>query len=230
MLVRLLPLLAGLVPLLAAYLAFAIGVRADVLPACVPFIDGCASISAAGRNPPGSFLFRAIMLPQSIVLLMTWYFAVTWIRALDGSAGRSTMSGIHVSGTVSAMALILYVTFLGTTEPFYEFMRRFGIYLFFLGMAVSEILVAVALLKAPPVLRSARLKRMVQLMLTLCLLPFALGLLNLYLKATLVNADVSENVIEWIAATLMHCYLIAMYFMWRISGFSLSVTTVLRSD
>ena len=225
MLVRLLPLLAGLLPLLAAYLAFGIGVIADVLPPCIPFIDGCASISATGRNPPGSYLFRAIMLPHAIFLLMTWYFAVLWIRALDPSARRSTMSGIHISGIVSAIALILYVTFLGTTEPFYELMRRFGIYLFFLAMAVAELLVVLALLRAPRVVGDAAMKRMAQVMLILCLLPFALGVLNLYLKAKLADADVSENVIEWIAATLMHGYLIVMYFMWRSSGFTVAATT-----
>jgi len=224
MLFRLLPLLAGLVPLLAAYLAFGIGVMADVLPPCIPFIDGCASISATGRNPPGSFLFRAIMLPHSIVLLMTWYFSVLWIRALDPSARGSTMTGIHISGMLSAIALILYVTFLGTTEPFYEFMRRFGIYLFFLGMAVSEILIIFALLRAPRVLGNAAMLRMAKIMRALCLLPFGLGLLNLYLKATLADPDAAENVIEWIAATLMHCYLIVMYFMWRRSGFSVSTS------
>ena len=65
---RLLPLLAGLAPLFAAYMAFGIGVYAEALPACIPFLDGCASVSATGRKPPGSYLFRAVMLPQSVLL------------------------------------------------------------------------------------------------------------------------------------------------------------------
>ena len=216
------PLLAGLGPLLAAYLAFWIGVNADVLPACVPFIDGCASISATGRKPPGSYLFRALMFPQTVVLLITWYLAASWLKALDENVKPALLTALHVAGAVGSIALLLYVTFLGTREPFYEFMRRFGIYFAFLGMIVAEILIAVALLRMRCILDDPRLKRLAQIMLLLCLLPFITGIINFYLKATLADPDTAENTIEWIAATLMQFNLIVMYWMWRRTGFQVS--------
>ena len=72
MLIRWLPVYAGIVPVVAVSLAYWMGVENDVLPACIPFIDGCTSISATGRNMPGSLVFRAIMMPQSIVLVFLW--------------------------------------------------------------------------------------------------------------------------------------------------------------
>lgn len=228
MLIRWLPLLAGLLPFFAAYIAYWIGVRADVLPACIPIIDGCVSISATGRNPPGSFLFRAVMLPQSVLLLMTWYFAVVWLRSLDNNVPRAIVAGIHVSSIVGALSLILYVTFLGTTEAFYEFMRRIGIYFYFLGTVTAEILVVSALLRIQAVQRHPELRTLSRLMLMLCLLPFALGLLNLYLKATLDNADASENIIEWIASTSMQGYLVVLFFSLRMSRFTLSGKSALH--
>ena len=220
---QLLPLLAGLLPLIACYAAFGIGVMAEAIPPCIPFIDGCASVSATGRKPPGSFLFRAVMLPQSVVLLFTWLFTIAWLRSLGAELSKRYRVALLTSAVVSSVALVLYVTFLGTREPFYEFMRRFGIYLYFIGMVVVQILVAVALIKMEAVQRDARLKRATQVMLVLCLSPFVLGALNFVLKATLADADASENVIEWIAATLMQFYLLVMYTMWRRTRYSVTV-------
>ena len=222
MLLRLTPLLAGIGPLLAAYMSFWIGVQADVLPACIPFIDGCASISATGRKPPGSFLFRALMFPQTILLLFTWFFAVQWLRALDSNVKRSLLTAIHIAGIVGSIALLLYLTFLGTREPFYEFMRRFGIYFAFAGMVLAEVFIAIALLRMRRITADSHLKRMAQMLLALSLAPFVAGFVNFYLKATLADADTAENVIEWIAATLMQTNLIVMYFMWRRTGFTVS--------
>ena len=227
MLLQLMPLLSGLGPLRAAYLAFWIGVNAEVLPACIPFIDGCASISATGRKPPGSYLFRAVMLPQAALLLMTWLLTVSWLRTLEGNVNRSLIRGIQLSAIVSSFALLLYVTFLGTREPFYEFMRYFGIYFFFLGMVLVEIFVAAALLRMQAIRDDRRLYRLALTMLVLSLAPFAIGLVNVLLKASLDDPDAAENTIEWIASTLMQIYLVVMYFLWRRTKFRASFSTSL---
>ncbi|MDX1498944.1 MAG: hypothetical protein R3176_03550 [Woeseiaceae bacterium] len=228
MLIRYLPLVAGVLPIAAAYLAFWIGVEAGSLPACIPFVDGCASISATGRRPPGSFLFRAVMLPHAAVLLATWYFTVAWLRCLDPGLRRGTARAIHVTGATSAVALILYVTFLGTREPFYEFMRRFGIYFFFIGMVVAEVLVTDALYRMAALRRRPELAALFGMLLVLCVVPFALGVLNFILKATLEDASGSENVIEWLVATIMHAWLIVLYLLWRRTGFEISARANLQ--
>ena len=83
MLIRWLPLLAGLLPFLAVNLAYWIGVRNDVLPSCFPYIDGCTSISSTGRHPPGNLLFRAVHLPEGVLL--------------HGRAGGSTPRGCSLA-------------------------------------------------------------------------------------------------------------------------------------
>ncbi len=225
MLIRYLPLVAGIAPIAAAYLAFWIGVQAGALPACIPFVDGCASISATGRKPPGSFLFRAVMLPHAAVLLFTWYFTVAWLRCLDPGLRRGTARAIHAAGITSAVALILYVTFLGTREPFYEFMRRFGIYLFFIGVVVAEVLVTDALYRMAALRRRSELDWLLRMLLVLCGVPFVLGVLNFILKGTLEDSGNSENVIEWIVATTMHGWLVVLYVLWRRTGFEATVRT-----
>lgn len=223
MVVRGLPIIAGVAPLVAIHLAYWLGVTNDVLPACVPYFDGCTSISATGRYMPGSLLFRAVMLPQSVVLVFLWYFAARWLRHL---APSSKAPGIVLfAGLAGAIALVLYVTFLGTKAPFYEFMRRFGIYFYFLGTAVAQVALASALLKHAVTTSTRTLQRYALAMLWFCGLPFALGILNLVLKASMDDANNMENRIEWISALLMQLYFIVVYLAWRNTGFDIEVQT-----
>ena len=221
MTIRSLPLVAGIVPVVGVSLAYWIGVDSGILPACSPFLDGCVSISATGRYLPASLLFHAVMLPQSVLLVFVWYFAAQWLRTV---APETRAAGtVIAAGIVGALSLILYVTFLGTKAPFYEFMRRFGIYFYFLGTATSQLTLAIALLGHARRSGTSRLKRIALGMLWLCSMPFALGILNLILKSTLDDADPAENRIEWISALFMQAYFVLIYFAWRESGFKVLV-------
>jgi hypothetical protein len=64
-------------------------------------------------------------------------------------------------------------------------MRRFGIYFYFLGTALAQLFLAVSLRGICKGLRDRALSRMAAAMLILCLMPFALGVLNLAQKSLL---------------------------------------------
>lgn len=216
MLIRLLPLLAGVLPFVATNAAFLIGVHYGPLPSCIPYVDGCTSISATGRYAPASYLFRGVMMPMSVLLVLVWYYTTQWLRQLDATkefAGR----GILLWGILGALALVIYVTFLGTREPIYEFMRRFGIYLYFLGSVLAQLLATLQL-------RKTRLAGYAKTMFWLLLAPFALGILNLVFKSLMENADAMENRIEWTAAVFMQAWYVVLYLAWRRSGFTARVS------
>ena len=221
MLLRGLPLYTGIAPAIAVSLAYWLGISSEVLPACIPLLDGCTSISATGRYMPGSLLFRAIMLPQAFVLAMLWYLSSKWLSALS-DIDRSDKT-LLAFGLFGALALVTYVTFLGTKAPFYELMRRFGIYFYFLGTAVAQLTLALSLLKIAAQRADAALRRYAVTMLWLCGLPFALGVLLSFLKETLENADFAENRIEWISALFMQAYFVVLYLAWRSTRISVSV-------
>ena len=222
---RLLPLLAGLMPFTAMCGAFLIGVAYDALPTCNPFLDGCVSISATGRKPPGSFLFRAIMLPYSLVLVFLWYYAVLWLRSLDSNLRKSGTSAILISGVIGALALITYVTFLGTKEPIYEFMRRTGIYFGFVGTGLAQLFLSLTLLRLAKRVPRFELLGKARVLLGLSCGLFGLGVLNSVLKAILADPDAVENQIEWIAALGMQVHFVLLYRVWRATGFAASVST-----
>lgn len=224
MLLRFLPLITGLLPVAAIHASYLIAINTANLPACMPYIDGCTSISATGRYTPASLLFKAAMMPEAALLAIYWLVNVAWLRALERSAGRTGTAGRTIGsfGVAGAMFLILYVTFLGSHEPFYEIMRRFGVYLYFVFSVIAQLLLAASVLRLPGGVCSPFLVRITRIQLALSVIPFALGILNLVLKSTLENAKPAENVIEWIFALMMHVYFALSYFSWRDTGLQTS--------
>ena len=203
MLFRALPLVAGLAPLIGISVAYWVGAQHEHLPNCNPWLDGCTSISSTGRYPPGDRVFRAVMLTQAAWLAVTWYLAAIWLRNVVPS-GRPDRT-VVAAGFVGALALVVYVSYLASNDPFYQIMKHYGIYLYFAGTAVAQVAVSASL--APSRLQKA--------MLVLCLTPFVLGIFNVLHKFVIHDINSMENRIEWIAALFMQLWFIALFLAWR---------------
>ena len=206
MAIRALPLIAALTPLVGITVAYWLGASHDHLPTCNPWLDGCTSISSTGRYPPGDLLFRVAMLSQAAWLMLTWFFAARRLRAFQEHqyADRIVMT----VGTVGAAALIAYVYYLKSNDPFYQVMKTWGIYFYFVGTALCQVVVTAEM----------ALSRLRQFMLALCLAPFALGVLNFIQKVVITDINSIENRIEWIAALLMQLWFLGLFVAWRESG------------
>lgn len=209
MFVRALPLLAAFLPLIGINIAYWIGASNDVLPTCIPYLDGCTSISSTGRYPPGDRLFRAILLPQAAILTITWYFSVLWLNTLQPQVKRGTP--ILVAGVIGAVALVLYVSYLTSNDPFYQIMKTYGVYFYFGGTVLAQLLLSLSLE------RSALQRAMVWVTVT----PWLLGSLNFAQKAILGSLNNNENRIEWIASLLMQIWFVMLWVAWRRTGFTL---------
>jgi len=214
MIVRYLPLVTGVVPVVGVFIAYWLGVKSGILPACMPPLDGCTSISSTGRYLPGSIFFQAVMLPQAIILAILWWLSAQWLRAMSPSSKAGTRNALLICGIAGALALIVYVSLLGTQQPFYGFMQRFGIYFYFLGTTMSQVMLTLALERS----------KLTRTMLVLCSLPFVLGVLNLLQKALITAPNNIQNRIEWIAALLMQAWFVLLFYVWRRSGIRVSVS------
>lgn len=211
---RILPLIVAILPFAGITTAYWLNTDAGVLPSCIPYLEGCTSISATGRYLPGSLVFRAALLPQAGLLLVYWWLMFEWQRQAQ-PARAALRRGMLIAGLVGAIALIVYVTFLGSKIPFYEFMRRFGIYLYFGGTAFAQLLLTISL-------NDSRYRR---LMLVVIATPFVLGVANLVLKEVFADSNQIENTIEWIAALLMQFWFVMLYFNWRASPVVITLGT-----
>ncbi len=66
---RIVPLLAALLPFFAVHVTFLVAASYNLVDWCNPYLDSCTSISATGRKPPASYLFRAMMLPSAVIMM-----------------------------------------------------------------------------------------------------------------------------------------------------------------
>ncbi len=177
--------------------------QTQLVPTCFPLLDGCLSISAACRSKPVIYLFRAVMFPMSLVLIWFW-----WLnhRRLANFTPVTTVyrQSVFLLSTTGSVFLVLYVGFLGTDGPVYEFLRRLGIYVFFGATGIAQLMTTLAW---RPAASSGKAKRSVSLawrvQCVIVLILLCVGPLNLILKEVLIDARQVENVIEWNFALAM---------------------------
>lgn len=223
MYIRFLPLVTGLLPMLAINLAFVLAVNDGDIVKCNPYWDGCASISATGRPEPSTFLFKAVMLPQSMILMAYWIGCYFWIRSLEQTR-RPLTRWILVCGIISSLFLILYVTFLGSQGDFYQLMRRYGVTVYFSFTYLSQLFLVSRMYHLENTVPNLRLP-LKRLKLGLCIGLLLLGLVSIPVGNLMENKDAWQNVIEWNFAVLMQLYFVCTYFAWKHTGFSLSFSS-----
>lgn len=177
--------------------------QAQLVPTCFPLLDGCLSISAACRSKPVVYLFRVVMFPMSLVLIWFWWLNLRRMADFTHSSAAYRQT-VFLLSTTGSVFLVLYIGFLGTDGPVYEFLRRLGIYVFFGATGIAQLMTTLAWRQAAnygKTRRSATLAWRVQCAIVLVLL--CVGPLNLILKEVLTDARQVENVIEWNFALAM---------------------------
>ncbi|WP_162932236.1 hypothetical protein [Solimonas sp. K1W22B-7] len=207
--------LTGLWPLLAVHAAHAISLNAGLVPACLPYVEGCTSISRAARQGDAILLFRAMMLPYVGLLALFWLLNARWCALLAPGRvkARRAMLGC---GLVGAVFLALYATTLGVDGDFYRWLRRYGINLYF-SLTVLAQMFLIAIASRAEVL-GAGLRRAFLVLLALLL---GLGLASLPLQFLLEGParDARMNALEWQYALLMVLAYPLTGLAWRRTGF-----------
>lgn len=205
-------MLCALLPFVAVHCAYLLAASYGQVPWCVPYIDSCTSISATGRTPPASFVFRGIMLPSSVLMMLFWWIHWRWLHNGSASQRRHWMLGL---GVLACIGLILYVTVLGEVGDWWRLQRRIGTILFFSFTFLAQLLLAADLravgdatsLKGAPV--GGRLLRCCQLML-------AIGVFSVVVQLISEDwHDAIEDAIEWVLALLLQLNFFFCASLWR---------------
>ena len=127
---RYVALIVAFLPMLTIAISYCISIQADLVPGCIPFIEGCTSISRAARNGDAIFVFRPGMIITAVFLVWYWYLSQLWLNQLNDRHYKSARAMFWL-GCLGAIFLVLYTDFLGTEGSYYRIMRRYGITLFF---------------------------------------------------------------------------------------------------
>ncbi len=226
-------------PVVIVHACYLLSVVEGHVDLCIPYWDGCSSISRAGRHGWAFFLFKAGMLPYAAALAAFWWLNQRWLRGLDDPGSR----GMVTAGLVGALFLVVYVTFLGSEGAFYQWLRRSGIHVYFSMTFLAQ---ALLILRLRGLARGAAgagsgsgragkggeaggsgssLSRgQVTVMSVVAGLVVLLGLAFVVVGRWLdIERDRLENVIEWLAALLMQANVLLTVGAWRSTRLAVAV-------
>ncbi len=190
--ISLLPFLAGALPLLGVTLAWVWSLTGGHVPDCNPFLHGCTTVSATGRNGIGFFLFKAFVLPAAALFGLFWYVAAGYLQ-LHGASRRLAIT-VTSAGAVSAMMLTLYASYLGSDGVDFARYRRLGASSFLATSFLCQLLFVIGLRQGPD-----RKSRPLACMRLLVLFMLLCGLISLPITiwAEPEAKNAGENIIEW---------------------------------
>lgn len=210
----------GLLPILAIHSVYLIAAFYEHVPWCIPYIDSCTSISAAGRQNPEYFIFKATMIPAAVLMMLFWYLCYQWLLCTGHRSSIGPRS-ILIAGTVAALFLILYTTMLGASGDLYQLERRIGVIIYFTFTYLAQLLFTyqIGKLNSQRQLFSARLY---YFLIGLNTTVLSIGLLSLMLELSMADYDSIEDAFEWILALLIHIYFLGIYAVWRNTEFTVS--------
>lgn len=210
-----LPLVIAIVLVVATHLAWWISVQAGHVPYCIPYLEGCTSISRAARHGVGNHLFRLLVLPCALLVGIHWWLAGRWLAG-RGSGGVAML----LLGVTGALALAVYATFLGTEGEAYRFLRRYGVVVYFGCSYLAQLLFLRLAQASGPLDRTSRL-----LMLGICVAMLVLGVTHVVVAALIGGSalqDRLENVFEWHLGVLLVGWFLVHARLWRQEGFALA--------
>lgn len=213
-----LPLAIAITLVVAAHLAWWISVQAGYIPWCIPYLEGCTSISRAARYGIGNHLFRLLVLPCALLVWLHWWLSARWLRARGARAGS-----IAAAGAIGAVALAVYATFLGSEGDVYRFLRRYGVVVYFGCSYLAQLL----FLRLAG--RTGALDRFTNAgMVAVCVAMLALGVANVVATALIGGTELQdrlENVLEWHLGVLLVVWFLLHARLWRREGYALETRT-----
>ncbi|MEX0960991.1 MAG: hypothetical protein WDZ63_17075 [Burkholderiales bacterium] len=221
------PFIGGLLPATGALIALWLSNRLDLIPACNPFFEGCVSISLAGRHDLPNYIFRAFLLSGAVLQAVTWLLCTAWLRGI-GADPRRALRVLPWLGLLAGAFLVLYGTFLGTEGRAYQWLRRYGIVVYFSFTYLSMLIAAGHLQRIVESGRARVPAHIERILLGICVVTLALGLVSVFLPVFYGDEGFKyrlENVMEWNAALLFTVYFTLLALVWRRTGFVARLST-----
>ncbi|MDH3612034.1 MAG: hypothetical protein OES10_02055 [Gammaproteobacteria bacterium] len=207
--IRALPLWGAVLPLLTINVCYLVAIGLEHLPACVPYLSGCTSVSSTGRLAPESLISKAGMLPGAVIAALFWWHCATFLEI--GRQSRFRRMTIRVLGVTAALSLALYSLNLGLRGDEFRLLRRIGIDGFALSNFVAQIMFVVTYRH----MRSDATQTLWRWLIALCVAMPAFAIaLNLAEQAG-VDRHTANNVAAWNAFVVNCAFYAVIYRLWQ---------------
>ncbi|MCW9013896.1 MAG: hypothetical protein OQL06_08940 [Gammaproteobacteria bacterium] len=212
---RTIAILIVVLPLFTVNAVYLISAYAGQVPWCIPYIEGCTSISRAARKSDAIFLFRGLMIVYAVLLIYYWRLVQLWLNELDH---RFTLTAliIFIIGMTGAVFLILYVDFLGSTGAMYRFLRRYGVIVYFSFTPLAHMIMLNHLYNLKRLKPDIAISfSVLYYQLSIFMLILILGLTNVVMVYVGSKTFESESIVEWNYSLLLALLFSGSIFMWK---------------
>lgn len=176
-----------LVPVITVTFAYFLSSLGGYVDRCVPFLDGCTSISKVGRYGVSFYLYKILIIPSVILMITFWYQVNQYVYK------SKLLLFINIT---SCIFLIIYLLALGFDGKIYRFMREIGIFIFFILTPICQAWLSFSLPN-----NKIRSKFFLYVLLFL----YLISLVSYFFVLPLNNANY-ENIIEWNFAFLIFLF------------------------
>ncbi len=211
--VRLSPLawVTALLPLVTMHVCYLLSASEQLVPWCLPWFEGCTSISRASRSGTAYFVFKAGMLPACVCMMLFWWANLHWLRHMQVEPTTWWWLGM-----LAALPLALYTVVLGHAGETPYMLRRIGVVGFFgltflaqLGLSAS--------------LRHSAMSAAGRSLLRLCGFTLLVGIVSLILGVIWPeHYDTMDDGFEWALAVLINLHTLWVAWLWQRSGFAVN--------
>ena len=196
-------LICFLLPLFTVICSYIWSANLNLVNWCFPNIDGCSSISRAGRYYPVKFFFKPLMFVYAIFLGIFWKKMYDLLRNENISISKLCL----LTALCSVCFLILYIIFLGEGN-YYRFFRKVGIFIFIVFSVLSQILYSIKLKKLSFFNYNLKNKQ--------SLYAISIGVIGLFLLPLVILEIVEiknfKNIVSWNYFLLIQIYFLIIFF------------------
>ena len=198
------------IPTFTVIFSYIFSSNLNLVPSCMPIIDGCTSISRTGRYYPVNYFFKSLIFISGIFIILYWYKNYFFFN----KHFKSNLNKIAlVIGLLSIIFLFLYIIFLGESNH-YKFFRKIGIFIYILFAIISEFLLSIIYFKN----RNYNLfsNNFIKIKLYLSSILTILGILLFpFMIMKIDNVTNLRNAISWNYFLLIQISYLSTYFCWK---------------
>jgi|TARA_B110000459_G_scaffold201381_1_gene251929 hypothetical protein len=199
-----------LVPIFTVIFSYIISLNLSLVPSCIPIIDGCTSISRAGRYFPVNIFFKILMFASGCLISLYWYKNYAFFKIPHKF---KLINIAYIVGLTSIIFLFLYLIFLGENN-YYSFFKKIGIFIYILFSVISELLLSIVYFRNPEnnLFNNSFVKKKLFLsifMLTLGIILFPVMIMKIDNIANL------RNIVSWNYFLLIQINFLFTFLIWN---------------
>ncbi len=204
---------AAALPFVAVHLCYLLAASMGHVEWCVPYWDGCTSISKTGRKVPEYYLFKATMIPAAVLMMLHWRTCGRWLQRVEVVPSRSARL-IPWLGVICGVFLIVYTVALGHHGDEFRLARRIGVILHFASAYMAALLFTARLTALRESRRVFVPRGIHHGLWACCLLALGIGMLHVAAEAFDPRYDEWEDAVEWNVALCINLHYLLVARLW----------------